>query len=150
MVEGYSKTACGNDLSCLCVDYDYFVFVRQAVAPLCTLAEQNGEAHLSHISLLLLLSISMLACDTIDVECGAFDEYTTDILLWIVTLRIFVKECRTGVPAIQHNRGPETVAVTAFTMALATIAVLLRLVSHKYSQIKSGVSDYLIVVSLVS
>lgn len=58
--------------------------------------------------------------------------------------------CREDVPALQHDRGPILVAVTAVIMILATIAVFLRLVSQIYSQSKFHVSDYLMIVALVS
>lgn len=51
---------------------------------------------------------------------------------------------------MKRNRGPEMIAITAVIMALATIAVVLRLLSQKYSQTKFSISDYLIIMSLVS
>lgn len=51
---------------------------------------------------------------------------------------------------MKRNRGPEMIAITAVIMALATIAVVLRLLSPKYSQTKFSISDYLIIMSLVS
>lgn len=66
------------------------------------------------------------------------------------TFDILVGMCQEDVPALQHDRGPILVAITAVIMILATIAVILRLVSQTYSRSKFHVSDYLMIVSLVS
>ena len=57
--------------------------------------------------------------------------------------------CIQAVPWLNDNRGPEVVAAITIMTVLATIAVIMRYMARRISNLKFGMDDWLIVVALV-
>ena len=57
--------------------------------------------------------------------------------------------CSEAVPWLNDNRGPEIVVSISILLALATIAVILRVMSRRMSKLKFGIDDWLIALALV-
>ena len=60
------------------------------------------------------------------------------------------KICSNAVPWLNDNRELEIVASISVLLALATVAVVLRVFARRTSKLKFGVDDWLIGVALVS
>ena len=68
----------------------------------------------------------------------------------VATLLAARELCTAAVPRLNDSRQPEAVGSIIVMLVLATLAVVLRLLSRKISAARFGIDDYLIVLALVS
>ena len=140
--EAIAASTCGPDLGCICSNDNFFLTLEATILTRgCSIAEAQGE--MSSPGTLTLYSGKHIC------QGG---RWITHANAWPLTesLASTRRICVEAVPWLNDNRGPEIVAAITVLTLIATIAVALRLLARRISNLKFGTDDWLIVVALVS